>query len=249
MAESRRPRNLIPLLTLAGVLAIAVVVVLVFLLNRMPTPVAASAPGAPAPEASSDPVAPSPTPSETLEPAASEVVMGADGFTIVADDGSELYAYRWRDDAVSAVTALADAFGAEPAESIYEGDGTHYPDYTSYAWDGFTLRDMIETEGSVPRSQYSMPSFAVLEANEVSGVALTPEFGLSIGQTAEEVSALGPDREAERSDGSWFFAFLADEDGEDVEDDPGTDDYSLWVSTDPGDETVTSITYRLHSEL
>lgn len=251
MAESRRPRNLIPLLTLAGVLAIAVVVAIVLMLNRMPAPAAAPGAGSPSPEASgASEAAPTPTETEaeTEAPTASEVVLGADGFTIVADDGSELYAYGWRGDADAAVAALTDAFGAEPSESIYEGDGTHFPDYTSYTWDGFTYFDMIPTEGGKSRDEYFVPSYVTVTGADVSGVAVTPEFDLAIGLTADEVRALGPDREVEMSDGEPRFFFAIDRING-TQGDAELDGYSPWVNTDPVDETVVSITYRPWSDL
>lgn len=251
MAESRRPRNLIPLLTFAGVLAIAAVVVIVLMLNRMPAPAAAPGAGSPAPEASGpSEAAPTPaeTDAETAGPTASEVVLGADGFSIVADDGSELYSYGWRDDAEAAVAALSDAFGSEPSESVYEGDGSHFPDYTSYDWEGFMFRDMIVTEEGKPRDEYFVPSYVMTTVNAVGDVAITPEFDLAIGLTADEVRALGPDREVEMPDGEPRFFFAIDR-ADGPEDDAELDGYSPWVNTDPADETVVSITYRPWSDL
>lgn len=251
MAESRRPRNLIPLLTFAGVLAIAAVIAIVLLLNRAPAPAAAPGAGSPTPEASTpSPAAPTPAPSETQteDPTASAVLLGADGFTIVADDGSELYAYGWRDDAEAAVAALTDAFGSEPSESVYEGDGSHFPDYTSYDWEGFLFRDMIVTEDGKPRDEYFVPSYVSVTANEVGDVAVTPEFDLAIGLTADDVRALGPDEEVEMPDGEPRFFFAIDR-ADGPEDDAELDGYSPWVNTDPADETVVSITYRPWSEL
>lgn len=251
MAESRRPRNLIPLLTLAGVLAIAAVIVIVLMLNRMPAPAAAPGAGSPAPEASG-PSEASPTPTETeaetADPTASEVVLGADGFTIVADDGSEVFAYGWRDEAGGAVAALTDAFGAEPSESVYEGDGTHFPDYTSYDWEGFMFRDMIVSEGGKSRDEYFVPSYLMITTNAVGDVAITPEFDLAIGLTADEVRALGPDREIEMPDGEPRFFFAIDRING-TQGDSELDGYSPWVNTDPADETVVSITYRPWSDL
>lgn len=247
MAESRRPRALIPLLTFAGALAIAAVIAIVLLLNRAPAPAAAPGAGSPTPEATTpSPPAPTPAPSETQteDPTASEVVLGAGGFTIVADDGSELYAYGWRDDAAAAVAALTDAFGSEPSESVYEGDGTHFPDYSSYVWEGFMFRDMIVTEEGKPRDEYFVPSYVMVTANAVGDIAVTPEFDLAIGLTADDVRSLGPDREIEAEGGEPHFFFAIDR-----EEGPEDDAYSLWVNTDPADETVVSITYRPWSEL
>lgn len=246
MAESRRPRNLIPLLTFAGVLAIAAVIAIVLLLNRAPDPAAAPGAGSPRPEASTpSPAAPTPAPSETQteDPTASAVLLGADGFTIVADDGSELYSYGWRDDAEAAVAALTDAFGSEPSESVYEGDGSHFPDYTSYMWDGFTYFDMIPTEGGRSRDEYFIPSYVTITGADVGDVAITPEFDLAIGLTADEVRALGPDRELEMPDGEPRFFFAIDR-ADGPEDDASLDGYSPWVNTDPADGTVVSISYR-----
>lgn len=246
MSDGRRPRALLLLLTTAGVLAIAVAVAIVLLVGRMPAPVAAPAPSSPAPAASTGP---SPTPTEAEEPTASAVVLSGGGFSIVATDGSDLYSYDWHDDAAPAVTALAEAFGVEPSTSTIEGDGTHFPDYTSYDWDGFAFRDMVAADGGKPRDEYFQPSYVQITSKAVGDIAVTPEFDLQVGMPSDEVRSLGPDEEVAAADGSPRFFFAIDRSFDDDVENPTPEEYALWVRTDPTDQTVTAITYRPHSAL
>ncbi|MDD7928409.1 hypothetical protein [Microbacterium thalli] len=254
-ATSRRP--LIILGIVAGVLLIAALVVFL-LMQRGVQPTAAPSSLSPTASASATPTAtptPAPTPTSTptdVQPQAAEVVMAATGFTIVADDGSTLLEFRWRDEVEPAVAALAAAFGEEPELGVHPGDGSHFPDYTMYDWAGFTLYDMIVADERVPRDSFGIPSWASLRANEVSGVALRPEFGLAIGMDVDSVRATGPEQESdlrEHGDGLHFAFDIGrtspwPEEG-------STEDYtySVFANTDEAATEVTEITYRPYSWL
>lgn len=250
MTAQSRSKALVPLLIAAGVLAVAVVVVLVMFLGRPTEPAAAPSPSSTPVDQQPSPT-PSPTPTPSSTPSASadatprEVAVGPDGFDIVAEDGTSLFTYLWTDDADDAVAELTDVFGAEPSESLVEGDQTHFPDYTSYNWDGFALRDMIPSEGGKSRDEYFTPSYASITANEVNGIAVVGEFGLAVGLSVDDVRALDPDEEIEMSDGTPRFFFATDRDDDAVEDE--VYGYSPWVETDGS--AVVQITYRPYSEL
>jgi hypothetical protein len=239
----------------AGVALIAALVAFL-LAQRGAQPVAApsspspsaSASGLPAPAPTATPT-PTPTPTEAA-PVAAEIVMAATGFTIVADDGSTLFDFRWRDEVEPAVAALTEAFGTEPGLGVQAGDGNHFPDYTIYDWRGFTLYDMVEVPGDKPRDEYSIPTRAAITANAVGGVALTPEFGLAIGMDLEAARAAGPDEESEFRDGGLRFYFEIERTGRWPEE-GSTDDltYSVFVDSDPDATHVTAIDYAPFSRL
>ncbi|WJM15868.1 hypothetical protein [Microbacterium arborescens] len=248
-ATSRRP--LIVLSIVAGVLLVVAAVVVFLLTQRDSAP--AAAPSSPAPTSATPAPTPTPTPTTTptdAAPLAAEIVMAATGFTIVADDGSTLLEFRWRDEVGPAVAALTEAFGMEPGLGVYPGDGNHFPDYTIYDWAGFTLYDMVVAPGDKPRDEYGIPTRAAITANAVGGVALTPEFGLAIGMDLEAVRAAGPDEESEFRDGGLRFSFEIERTGRWPEE-GSTDDltYSVFVDSDPDTTHVTAIDYAPFSRL
>ncbi|GAA3027889.1 hypothetical protein [Microbacterium dextranolyticum] len=192
----------------AGVLAVAVVVTLGFALTRGgPTD------ADPAPPASTDTAAPgtptsSPTPSPTPTRTPVALDFSATGFALADATGTPVFTYAWTDDAKKAVTALSAAFGAQPTQRVEPGDGSHYPDYTVYQWEGFMLFDMIETPGGTPRAQYPQPSYTLFSRNQVGGIEMVAEHGLTIGMTVDAVRALRPDVEIPRGNvGAIRFVF------------------------------------------
>lgn len=234
---TERPRFPLVLAIVAGVLAVAVIVTLVFALTRPSGQ--ASAPS-PSPSAPSQPEEPEPTPSETeSEPPAAEsnaVQLSADGFTLVDDTGAEVFAYGWADPIEPAVTALTDAFGAAPEERTEKGNGTTYPDYTVYQWKGFALYDMLPIEGGKTRDEYSQPSYLRYTSNTVGPLTITPEFDLQIGMPLDEVRAKNPDVETKRGSG---VRLVFDADRSAFVD--GVPTYSVIVDTE--DDEVTAILY------
>ena len=245
-----RPRALLTVLIVAGAFAVAAVVTVVLLLHRSQGPTAEPSPTSTmaSPMATVTPSA-TPSPSPTVAVTASEIAMRASGFTVVGDDGSTLYSYEWTGDADEAVATLTELLDAPPIESIIEGDGTHYPAYTSYRWDGFGLRDMIEAPGGKPRAESFRPSYVEITGDAAAAVAITPEFGVRIGMTQDEVRALGPDSEFDFSEyeamESDAFRFIFGMDRAD-DDPPG---YTAWVTTDDGGQAVAEILYIPYSDL
>jgi len=248
-ATSWRP--LIVLSIVAGALLVVAAVVVFLLTQRDGAP--AAAPSSPAPTSATPAPTPTPTPTTTptdAAPLAAEIVMAATGFTIVADDGSTLLEFRWRDEVGPAVAALTEAFGMEPGLGVYPGDGNHFPDYTIYDWAGFTLYDMIFVDGNKPRDEYSIPTWVSIRANEVQTVPITSEFGLAIGSPADAVRSNGPDDEWPMPEhGELRFVF--DIDRTDVLSPEGTVQdlsYSVFADTAEGLGLV-DILYRPYSGL
>ncbi|SDQ60365.1 hypothetical protein [Microbacterium sp. cf332] len=248
-ASSRRP--VVILSIVAAVLLVAAAIAVFLLTQRDAAPVAAPSPSA---STSTPAIPPSPTPSATptdAAPVAAEVVMAATGFTIVADDGSTLLEFRWRDEVGPAVAALTEAFGAEPRMSVYPGDGNHFPDYTAYDWSGFTLYDMIVVDGDKPRDEYSIPTWIGIGSNEVRGVPIEPEFGLAVGATADEVRASDPDEEFPMSGGDAQLRFVFDTDRTEIHSPEGPVEdlsYSVFADAEVGSGVVL-IRYRPWSTL
>lgn len=200
MAESTRPKALLPLLIAAGVLALAIAVVLVWMLNRP-----ADAAGAPASPSASTPAetptapaaspTPTPTPTEPAEAAVTQIVLGAGGFDAVDAAGETVFSFAWDDEPTDAVASLEAAFGSAPEEDLQEGDQTHFPDYTLWRWPGFELGAMVETPDAKSRDEYPAPGFATLTANTVGAVEIVAEYELAIGAPVDVARAAVPDNE------------------------------------------------------
>lgn len=213
MPADRRRRTLLIVLIAAGALVVAGVVALVMLLGQVgqsraetpvPTPTATSA--APTPSTT-----PTPTPTPTATAAArGEVALGAEGFELQAADG-EMFTFRWSDDPSDAVEALTAAFSSDPVEGVQEGDGSHFPDYTVWAWPGFELASMVEAPGAKTRDEYADPAWVRISENTVAEVDVTAEFGLAIGMSVDDVRAAGPDDEyPSRFEDGLVFIFAQD---------------------------------------
>lgn len=225
----------------AAVLAVAVVAVVGFALTRpsdsaQPAP---SAPSVPTDDASVPASTPSSTPSPTTTAAATGVAFSATGFTLTSASGQP-FTYRWADEPTAAVAALTAAFGAPPTQRTQAGNGSTLPDYTVYAWNGFSLFEMVPT-ATLTRADFSQPAYALFTANEVGGVPVTAEFGLKIGMSAAEVRALtpAPASETPRPSGSIRFAF----DPQRSSFKNGTPSYSVFADTDGADGPVGTILY------
>ncbi|MFT3797820.1 hypothetical protein [Microbacterium sp.] len=219
---------------IAGVLALAVAVVLVIALTRTPDTTGGDQSDpvvVPAPATSSATAVPSP--SETA--AEATITFSASGFTLRGSDG-DTFTHAWADDAAPAIAALTAAFGAEPTTEVEAGNTDLYA-YTCAHWDGFRFCDVLLGEGNKPREEVDAPTYAAFSANEVDGVQIEAEFGLRIGQTLAEVRALGPDDELSITPAEFLFGndrntFYVD----------GARTYGVRVETDGA--KVTEIVYR-----
>lgn len=237
------PRTPLILGIIAGILFVAVAVTLAIAFTRGG---GGPAPATSAPPATTTPsTAPQPTPSasETAVTAPVALEFAGTGFSLVDESGDETFEYAWADDAADAVEALTDAFGAAPTTRVEPGDGSHYPDYTVYQWDGFMFFDMVETAGGTPRAEYAQPSYVLFSRNEVGGIEMVAERGLSIGMTVDAVRALGPDEEIPRGNvGAIRFVFDSERSNA-----AGAPQYSEFADTDGS--VVTAVLYFRYSAL
>lgn len=243
--EPREPGSRTPLILgiIAAVLLVAVIVTLAIALTRpgSDTPAQTAAPTA-APTTAP----PSPSPTATSDEVGAPVALdfSGTGFTLVDDAGRTAFTFAWRDDVADAVTALTDAFGAAPTTRVEPGDGSHYPDYTVYQWEGFMLFDMIETAGGSTRTEYTQPTYALFSRGEINGITLNAEHDLKIGSTIAEVRAAGPNEEIPRGNvGAIRFVFDQARSGTDG----GSLQYSMFADTDG--TVVTAILYYFASSL
>ncbi|MBN9176783.1 MAG: hypothetical protein J0I43_05375 [Microbacterium sp.] len=224
---------------IAGVLLVAVVVTLGIALTRPSSDASPTTPPA------SDPATSAPTAQPTRSATSSPDEVGAPvalqlagtGFTLVDANKKTAFTYQWRDKADGAVAALTKAFGTAPTQRVEAGDGSSYPDYTIYQWDGFLLYDMVDGTGGAQRATFTQPSYATFSRNEVGKIEMTAEHGVSIGSTVDAVRAARPDKEIPRgSAGSIRFVFdlARSKAGPPVE-------YSMVVDTDGS--AVTAVLY------
>lgn len=217
---SRRRVVLLTLLSFAGALAVASIIVAI-VLSRPPEITA----GTPSPSASTTPRNPTPSPIPTATPTttqastptprptseSSTIVLGAEGFILDSADDSAAFTFAWSDDPTEAVAALTEAFGVEPNIGLQEGDGTHFPDYTLWRWSSFQLASMVEEPGSKSRTEYSAPAWVEFSSNFVGDVEIRAEFGLAIGTTVAEARAAGPDDEFPMSPGDELRLIFAED--------------------------------------
>lgn len=227
-----RSRSTVILAVIAGLLAVAVAVALGIALTR---PSGTSATG------QTNPVAPPPATSNSASPSPSAAVvtatltLSATGFTLESEDGDE-FTHVWADAAEPAIAALTAAFGAEPTTEVVAGDSRTYA-YTVYSWDGFRFADVLLSEGNKPRDQVDTPTYIGMTSNDIDGVKIVAEFGLSIGMSIADVRALGPDGESTTAPPIFFFG--TDRDTFFVD---GARTYGVRVFTDG--TSVTDIVYR-----
>lgn len=230
-----RSRSTLILSIIAGILAVAVAVVVGIALTRPsggdgtdgatpPNPV----PPAPATSSTSTPTPTAPVTTSTL-------TLAATGFTLQGEDGDE-FTHAWADAAEPAIAALTEAFGSEPTTDVESGDSRTYA-YTVYSWDGFRFADVLLSEGNKPRDQVDTPTYVGYSANEVGDVAITAEFGLSIGMSLADARELGPDSESTTA--PPILRFGSDRDTFFVD---GARTYGVRVTTDG--TVVTDIVYR-----
>lgn len=242
--EPGEPGSRTPLILgiIAGILLVAVIVTLAIALNRPSTPAPAEStpPATSAPDPAPSTPSATPTDDGVGEPVALD--FAGTGFTLADADGDEVFTFGWRDETADAIAALTEAFGAAPTQRVEPGDGSHYPDYTVYQWDGFMLFDMVETPGGTTRADYSQPTYVLFSKNEIGGIRLTAEHQLAIGQTVAEVRAAGPAEEIPRGNvGAIRFVFDPSRSGGDPL------QYSAFADTDG--TVVTAILYYFSSGL
>lgn len=183
----RRDRTPLVLGIVAGVLAVAVVIVLaLYFLRPSSTASTGSSPTPPAPASTQS----GPAPDES-EPSTSDagIEVTSTGFTITGDDG-ETFTHAWADDPQPAIDALTALFGSEPTEDFQNGDAENWA-YNVYEWEGFRFYDVFLDGSDRKRSEVPAPTYVSYGTGVTAQV--TDDFGIRIGMTLEELDALGPD--------------------------------------------------------
>lgn len=171
---------------IAAVLAVAVIITLAIALTRPSQTPAAVPDETEQSEPADTDAAPAPAPAASTE----RLVFSATGFELTTDTGT--FTHAWSDEGAPAIAALTKAFGEAPVESFREGDSETYA-YRVYTWDDFQFFDVALGEGNRPRAEVYAPTFASYSANDVDGVEIVGEFDISIGESAADVEAQGPD--------------------------------------------------------
>lgn len=249
--EPERPENpnRVPMIlgAIAGVLLVAVIVVVSAYLLRAtePTtaaPPAASSPAAPQPAPSTPQEQPQPSETPTPEPpaAASTIALNGSGFTITSEDGE--FTHRWADDAAPAIAALTEAFGTAPEEDFVNGDAENWA-YDIYVWEGFRLYDVFLGDGGRSRDEVPAPTYVAVTGSPAE-VGIVDEFGVAVGDSIDAVRDLGPIDEVELSGGGVRLV-LGNNRGTFYND--GKRAFNAFVESDAAGQTVASITYTFRA--
>jgi len=204
-AQTPEQRDRTPLVLgiIAGVLAVAVVIVLALYFLRPSTPAStASTPTPAAPGATQTDPAP-----DQGEPSASAagIAVTATGFTITGEDG-ESFTHEWADEAQPAIDALTALFGTEPTEDFQNGDAENWA-YDVYEWEGFRFFDVFLEGSDRKRSEVPAPTYVSFGTGVP--VTVTDDFGIEIGMSADELDALNPD-DAVADGGTATYLFVED---------------------------------------
>lgn len=142
-------------------------------------------PGAPADGTS----APTSAPTDDPVPQASDVVIEAERFAVLDDEGAVLLEFAWADDPTTIVADLEEVFGAAPETSLTPGDGSHFPDFDVYRWEGFSLS--IARLGDRPRAEYFLPAGVMARTATVGDIRIRTNGGFGVGSTVSELLAAG----------------------------------------------------------
>ena len=250
--EPERPENpnRVPMIlgAIAGVLLVAVIVVVSAYLLRAtePTtaaPPAASSPAAPQPAPSTPQEQPQPSETPTPEPpaAASTIALNGSGFTITSEDGE--FTHRWADDAAPAIAALTEAFGTAPEEDFVNGDAENWA-YDIYVWPGFRLYEVFLGDGGRSRSEVPAPTWVTVGAGLPADVQVTNEFGVAVGDTIDQARSKGPFDEFALTNGRLRLTYG---EGRGTFYNNGERVFSAFVESDESAQKVATITYTFRA--
>jgi hypothetical protein len=249
--EPEKPRNPnrgpMILGAIAGVLLVAVIVVVSVYLLRVTEPTTAAPAPAQTTDAAPQPTATTPTeeqPTEPVEeeaPAASTIAMNGSGFTVTTEDGE--VTHRWADDAAPVIAALTEAFGAAPQEDFVNGDAENWA-YDIYVWPGFRLYDVFLGDGGRSRSEVPAPTWATVSSGLPDDVQITNEFGVAVGDTIDQARSKGPFDEFALTNGHLRLTYG---EGRGTFYSDGGRVFSAFVESDGSAQRVESITYTFRA--
>ena len=151
---------------------------------------------APAPATSSTaaPVAALPSSTPTPDPVApvpAELVVRGAGVELYDSDGALVGSFVWADETAEALEVLELAFGPAPTPGTRTGDGTHFANYDSFDFMGFTY--FTATNLEKPRNEYFLPSSVQVDTGEpINGVSIRTLDDLTVGGELADVLAASP---------------------------------------------------------
>lgn len=246
--EKTRNPNRVPMIlgAVAGVLLVAVIVVVSVYLLRVTAPTASEP--APPPAESSEPAPPppstsqpTPTPTPTEEASTTAIALSGSGFTVTTEEGE--FTHRWADDPAPAIEALTEAFGAAPAEDFVNGDAENWA-YDIYVWKGFRFYDVFLGDGGRSRSEVPAPTYVSVTPGMPDDVEITNEFGVRVGDSIDQARSKGPFDEFALTSGRLRLIFGEGRgtfynDGERV--------FSAFVESDESAQRVATITYTFRA--
>ena len=131
----------------------------------------------------------SPTPEPEAVPA--ELVVRGAGVELYDSEGTLISSFVWADETADQLDVLELAFGPAPTPGTRTGDGTHYADYDSYDFMGFTYFTAMNLEK--PRNEYFLPSSVQVDTGEpINGVSVRTLDDLTVGGELADVLAASP---------------------------------------------------------
>jgi len=133
-------------------------------------------------------------PSETATPdpvVPAELVVRGAGIELYDSEGTRIGSFIWADETAVALEVLELAFGPAPTPGTRTGDGTHFANYDSYDFMGFSY--FTATNLDKPRNEYFLPSSVQVDTGEpINGVSIRTLDNLAVGGVLAEVLALSP---------------------------------------------------------
>lgn len=242
--------NRVPMIlgAVAGVLLVAVIVVVSVYLLRATEPTTAAPP---APTTSQAAPQPAPSPSQDPEPsepvaeeppaAASTIEVNGSGFTVKTADGT--VDHKWADDSGPVIAALTKAFGTAPKEEFVNGDAENWA-YDIYVWPGFRLYDVFLGDGGRSRGEVPAPTWIALTSGLPQDVQVANEFGVAVGDSLDQARNKGPFDEFTLTNGRVRLTYG---EGRGKFYSNGSREFSAFVESDESGQKVASITYTFRA--
>ncbi|WBU39038.1 hypothetical protein [Homoserinibacter sp. YIM 151385] len=126
-------------------------------------------------------------PERTGTPRAAELVLEAERFAILDEEGSVLAEHAWTEDPSAAIDALAGAIGTEAEVEAHEPEHADDPSGTEYHWPGLEVR-VSDFENDPPMwTNWKIH----VDAERVGELLVVGPRGEHVGQTGAELECLG----------------------------------------------------------
>jgi len=132
-----------------------------------------------------------PTPEPVAAPVPAELVVRGAGVELYDSEGTLIGSFVWADETADALEVLELAFGPAPTPGTRTGDGTHYANYDSFDFMGFSYFSANNLEK--PRDKYFLPSSVQVDTGEpINGVSIRTLDDLTVGGELADVLAASP---------------------------------------------------------